>query len=206
MKSVVSMPRQMSVLDSGPSRPLHLRVGLWEQGRYYDLQDKSRFEMLGIQRFEYHETLKNSDGVLAEFSLSNMGTTTRSIKMVCILSDPFLGSMTAFYSPQEDSVIGMHEEKYTYASGMISQRGLCQYAILDNARLRYEGCFKSMARGELFFSPLAKGSISIIYTLESTIEPDGHVHGSVWAVTAAGKEEAAAINQSLRKKPTSILV
>ena len=59
------------------------------------------------------------------------------------------------------------------------------------------GCFKSLREGTLFYSPLAKGEVTSIFTLESEILPLECVEVVAWAINADTKEEAARLNRKL---------
>ncbi|MBM7693303.1 hypothetical protein JOC77_002743 [Peribacillus deserti] len=181
-------------------------LGLWENGKYNNLADEFQNDnSVRVQTLDYHAHINGETGIYAEFTLYNPFNTARNIKMICIFNDLNRSETTAFYSPQEDSIIQLRDDNLAYMSGTIGGSGLGQYSIVESSRLKYEGCFKSLDRGELYFSPLAKGNLSIIYTLETTIEPRGYASGAAWTVVSPVREKAVKINNSLRKKRTSIL-
>ncbi|PLT29198.1 hypothetical protein [Peribacillus deserti] len=182
-------------------------LGLWEDGKFFNLGDREQSKhRVEVQALDYQNPVDGYRGVYTSFTLFNPTLVKQNIKIICMYHETTKLDTTAFYSPQEDSIIQLRDDHLAYMSGTICQGRIGQYSIIEASKLKYEGCFKSMERGELYFSPLAKGNLFIIYTLETIIEPRSHASGAAWAVLSPCREKAVEINNSLRKKRTSILL
>ena len=178
-----------------PSR--NLKVGLWmnESFDWYLEEDSMSHPEDGIRTLLQTFTEKKIS--YSKFTIKNISHETKFPKIFFHYENAFERQAVAFYSPNEQAIIHVAPNSVALLGGMVKGNGISQYCIQGKGGLYENGCFKSLREGTLFYSPLAKGEVTSIFTLESEILPLECVEVVAWAINADTKEEAARLNRKL---------
>lgn len=178
-----------------PSR--NLKVGLWmnESFDWYLEEDSMSHPEDGIRTLLQTFTEKGIS--YSKFTIKNISLEKKYPKIFFHYENAFERQAVAFYSPNEQAIIHVAPNSVALLGGMVKGKGISQYCIQGKGGLYQNGCFKSLREGTLFYSPLAKGEVTSIYTLESEILPLECVEVIAWAINADTKEEAIRLNRQL---------
>lgn len=174
-----------------------LKVGLWmnESFDWYLEEDRMSHPEDGIRTLLQSFT-KNQISY-SKFTIKNISLEKKFPKIFFHYENAFERQAVAFYSPNEQAIIHVSPESVALLGGIVKGRGIAQYCIQGKGGLYENGCFKSLREGTLFYSPLAKGEVTSIFTLESEILPLECVEVVAWAINANTKEEAISLNRKL---------
>ena len=178
-----------------PSR--NLKVGLWmnESFDWYLEEDSMSHPEDGIRTLL--QTYSEKQISYSKFTIKNTSLETKFPKIFFHYENAFERRAVAFYSPSEQAIIHVAPNSVALLGGMVKGNGISQYCIQGKGGLYQNGCFKSLREGTLFYSPLAKGEVTSIFTLESEILPLECVEVVAWTINADTKEEAARLNRKL---------
>lgn len=178
-----------------PSR--NLKVGLWmnESFDWYLEEDSMSHPEDGIRTLL--QTFTEKEISYSKFTIKNISLEKKSPKIFFYYDNAFERQAVAFYSPNEQAIIHVAPNSVALLGGMVKGKGISQYCIQGKGGLYQNGCFKSLREGTLFYSPLAKGEVTSIFTLESEILPLECVEVIAWTINADTKEEATRLNRKL---------
>lgn len=175
----------------------NLKVGLWinESFDWYLEEDSMSHPEDGIRTLLQTFTEKGIS--YSKFTIKNISQENKYPKVFFHYENAFERQAVAFYSPNEQAIVHVAPNSVALLGGMVKGKGISQYCIQGKGGLYQNGCFKSLREGTLFYSPLAKGEVTSIYTLESEIQPLECVEVIAWAINADTKEEAIRLNRKL---------
>lgn len=178
-----------------PSR--NLKVGLWmnESFDWYLEEDSMSHPEDGIRTLLQNFMEKGIS--YSKFTIKNISQENKFPKIFFHYENAFERQAVAFYSPSEQAIIHVAPNSVALLGGIVKGKGISQYCIQGKGGLYQNGCFKSLREGTLFYSPLAKGEVTSIFTLESEILPLECVEVIAWAINADTKEEAIRLNRNL---------
>ena len=133
----------------------------------------------------------------SKFTIKNISLEKKFPKIFFHYENAFERQAVAFYSPNEQAIIHVSPEFGCIIRRNCERKGNRSILYSRKGRLIRDGCFKSLREGTLFYSPLAKGEVTSIFTLESEILPLECVEVVAWAINANTKEEATSLNRKL---------
>ncbi|WP_110927406.1 hypothetical protein [Bacillus massiliglaciei] len=177
---------------------LNLKSGLWidEGFDWYPEDDlMSRYPHGEIRTFL--QTQKKDRLLISKLTIKNNSFKVKHPKFFFRYENAFEKKAVAFYSPPEQAILHIGSNSVVLLGGAFKGKGISQYCIQGKGGLYQNGCFKSLKEGILSYSPLAKGEVTSIFTLESRLEPGECVEASAWAIQADSKEEAQRVNDQL---------
>ena len=174
-----------------------LKVGLWmnESFDWYLEEDILSHPEDGIRTLL--QTYTKNQISYSKFTIKNISLEKKFPKIFFHYENAFQRQAVAFYSPNEQAIIHVAPNSVALLGGIVKGKGIAQYCIQGKGGLYENGCFKSVRDGTLFYSPLAKGEVTSIFTLESEIMPLECVEVIAWAINTNTKEEATLLNRQL---------
>lgn len=174
-----------------------LKAGLWmdESFDWYSEEDMMSHPEGGIRTLLQSFTKQKI--MYSKFTIKNTTLEVKSPKVFFQYENAFERQAVAFYSPHEQAIMHVAPNSVALLGGVMKGKGIAQYCIQGKGGLYENGCFKSLREGLLFYSPLAKGQVTSIFTLESEILPLECVEVVAWAIHADTKEEAQFLNREL---------
>ena len=175
----------------------NLKVGLWmnESFDWYLEEDMMSHPEDGIRTLL--QTYTKNQISYSKFTIKNISLEKKIPKIFFHYENAFERQAVAFYSPNEQAIIHVAPNSVALLGGIVKGKGIAQYCIQGKGGLYENGCFKSVRDGTLFYSPLAKGEVTSIFTLESEIMPLECVEVMAWAINTNTKEEATLLNRQL---------
>lgn len=175
----------------------NVKVGLWinESFDWYLEEDSMSHPEDGIRTLL--QTFTEKEITFSKFTIKNISQETKSPKVFFHYENAFERNAVAFYSPTEQAIVHVAPNSVTLLGGMVKGKGISQYCIQGKGLLYQNGCFKSLREGTLFYSPLAKGEVTSIFTLESDILPLECAEVIAWTIHTDTKEYAAMLNRQL---------
>ena len=175
----------------------NLKVGLWinESFDWYLEEDSMSHPEDGIRTLL--QTYTKNQISYSKFTIKNISLETKLPKVFFHYENVFERQTVAFYTPTEQAIVHVSPKSVALLGGVVKGNGISQYCIQGKGGLYQNGCFKSLREGTLFYSPLAKGEVTSIFTLESEILPLECVEVVAWAINASTKEEAIRLNRKL---------
>lgn len=175
----------------------NLKVGLWMDGNFdwYAEEDMMSHPEGGIRTLL--QTFTEKQVTYSKITIKNTSLEKKGPKIFYRYENAFEREDVAFYSPSEQAILHVAPHSVALLGGIINGKGIAQYCILGKGGLYQDGCFKSLREGVLFYSPLAKGEVTSIFTLEPEILPSECVEVVAWAIHASTKEEAILLNHDL---------
>lgn len=175
----------------------NLKVGLWMEGNFdwYEEEDRMSHPEGGLRTLVQRFTEKKIS--YAKITIKNTTLEKKSPKLFYRYENAIKKDDVAFYIPNEQAILHVAPNSVALLGGMIKGMGIAQYCILGKGGLYQDGCFKSVSEGLLFYSPLAKGEVTSIFTLESDILPSECVEVVSWVIHAETREEAMFLNREI---------
>lgn len=175
----------------------NLKVGLWMEGNFdwYEEEDRMSHPEGGLRTLV--QTFTENKISYAKITIKNTTLEKKSPKLFYRYENVLKKDDVAFYIPNEQAILHVAPNSVALLGGMIKGKGIAQYCILGKGGLYQDGCFKSVSEGLLFYSPLAKGEVTSIFTLESDILPSECVEVVSWVIHAGTREEAMFLNREI---------
>lgn len=175
-----------------------LKAGLWveESFDWYPEEDTMSHPKGEIRTLL--QTFTKGNISFSKFTIRNTSFEPKYPKAFFHYENAFEKQSVAFYSPNKQAILHVSPQSIALLGGMVKEKGIAQYCIQGKGGLYQEGCFKSLKEGILAYSPLAKGEVTSIFTLEPEILPQECVEAIAWVIHADTKEEAKFLNQQVR--------
>lgn len=177
-----------------------LKVGLWmnECFDWYSEEDRMSHPEGGIRTLLQSFSKKQIS--YSKLTIQNTTLESKAPKIFYHYENAFQRETVAFYVPNEQAILHVSPNSVALLGGIVKGKGMAQYCIQGKGSLYQDGCFKSLREGLLFYSPLAKGEVTSIFTLESEIQPKECIEAVAWTIHANTKEEAMFLNRNLLEK------
>lgn len=174
-----------------------LKAGLWmdESFDWYPEEDMMSHPNGEIRTLS--QTYTQGQVTFSKFTIRNTSFETKRPKVFFHYENAFERQAVAFYSPNERAILHVAPQSIALLGGLVKGKSISQYCIQGKGSLYQEGCFKSLKEGLLAYSPLAKGEVTSVFTLETEILPKECVEAVAWVIHAETKEEAKVINNQL---------
>jgi hypothetical protein len=173
-----------------------LKAGLWLDGTFDWVLEDSSSDFNGQIRV-LCQKIERKEVTFYKLTLKNTSQTQLVAKLMFQYENLLERQTVAFYSPGERAILHIGQHASSVIGGMINGKGISQYCIQGKKSLYQHGCFKSLSEGILTFSPLAKGEVSSMYSLETVIMPKDCAEAIAWVIHTQSKEEAKEINNAL---------
>jgi hypothetical protein len=174
----------------------NLKAGIWLNGTFDWVTDESSSYSNGEVRTLIQSFTKRQV-TFYKFTIKNASKVKQIPKLMFQFENLLERHTVAFYSPGERAILHIGQASVTLIGGLMNGNGIAQYCIQGKKNLYQNGCFKSLKEGILSFSPLAKGEVSSMFSLETAIMPDDSAEAIAWVVASDTQEEAKSINDRL---------
>ncbi|RFU61889.1 hypothetical protein [Bacillus sp. V59.32b] len=174
----------------------HLKAGIWLDGTFDWVTDESS-SYLGGEVRTLVQSFTKRQVTFYKFTIQNSSKAKLIPKVMFQYQDLLERQTVAFYSPSEKAILHVGQASVALVGGLMNGNGIAQYCIQGKKHLYQNGCFKSLNEGILSFSPLAKGEVISMFSLEAPIMPQDSVEAIAWVISSATQEEAKFINDSL---------
>ncbi|MFJ7677943.1 hypothetical protein ACIQXQ_07775 [Peribacillus sp. NPDC097198] len=174
-----------------------LKAGLWMDESFDWYPEEDMMSQPGGEIRSLLQTFTQGKITFSKFTIRNTSFEPKYPKMFFHYENAFEKQAVAFYSPGERAILHVATQSIALLGGVVKGKGISQYCIQGKGSLYQEGCFKSLKEGILAYSPLAKGEVTSMFTLETEILPKECVEVVAWAIHAETKEEAKLLNHNL---------
>lgn len=167
----------------------NLKAGMWIDGGFdwYDEDEHEAGLRSNVKAFS--QSYMDRGISFMKFTVSNRSRFTLKPKIVFRYENVQERQAVAFYSPNEQAILHIGQQGVAMLGGMMLGKGMSQYCIQGKGSLYLNGCFKSLQDGILLFSPLAKGEVTSIFSLETEIKPFQSAEATAWIIHTDTKEE-----------------
>lgn len=184
----------------------NLRAGLWMDGSFdwYREEDNDSENQGEIRSFSQSYSKKEISFI--KFTINNRSNAIITPKIVCHYENAQERQAVAFYSPHEQAILHVGQKSIALLGGVVRGRGISQYCIQGKGSLYQHGCFKSLKEGLLLYSPLARGEVTSIFSLETEIMPQECIEAIAWVIHSATKEEAKILHTELLSQADSLAI
>lgn len=174
-----------------------LKAGLWmnECFDWYSEDDMMSHTENGIRTLV--QSFTKQQVTYSRFTIKNTSNDYKCPKLFFHYENALERQVVAFFNPNEQAILHITPRSVALLGGYIKGKGISQYCIQGKGGLYEQGCFKSLKEGLLYYSPLAKGDVTSIFTLEANIVPYECVEAVAWVIHADTKEEAEFLNKQL---------
>ena len=174
-----------------------LKAGLWMDESFDWYPEEDMMSHPGGELRSLLQTFTEGQITFSKFTIRNTSFEPKYPKMFFHYENAFEKQTVAFYSPSERAILHVGNQSIALLGGLVKGKGISQYCIQGKGSLYQEGCFKSLKEGLLAYSPLAKGEVTSMFTLETEILPKECVEVVAWAIHAETKDEAKSLNNKL---------
>lgn len=174
-----------------------LKAGLWMDESFDWYPEEDMMSHPGGEVRSLLQTFTQGQITFSKFTIRNTSFEPKYPKVFFRYENAFEKQAVAFYNPNERAILHVANQSIALLGGLVKGKGISQYCIQGKGSLYKEGCFKSMKEGILAYSPLAKGEVTSMFTLETEIPPKECVEAVAWAIHTETKEEANFLNNQL---------
>ncbi|MFD0048344.1 hypothetical protein ACFVHQ_03215 [Actinomycetes bacterium NPDC127524] len=182
-------------VQEGPRKGL--KAGVWMDGTFDWHSEQDSFTNHAGEVRTLIQAFTKSQVSFVTCTIKNNGRAFKYPKFVFQYENILERQAVAFYSPPERAILHMSQGSISLLGGTLKGQGISQYCIQGKGNLYKNGCFKSLKDGILSYSPLAKGEVSSIFSLEAEIGPGECAEAMAWVIHTPTKEEAQGLNEGL---------
>ncbi|WP_409301687.1 hypothetical protein [Peribacillus sp. SCS-155] len=173
-----------------------LKAGLWLDGTFDWVSEESA-SYINRQMRVLCQKIDRKDATFYKMTIKNSSKELLFPKLMFQYENLLERQTVAFFSPGEKAIYHVGQTGVAVLGGLLNGKGISQYCIQAKKNLYQYGCFKSLTEGVLTFSPLAKGEVSSMFSLEQKIEPNECVEAIAWVIHSESKEFAKDLNHKL---------
>ncbi|WP_180320110.1 hypothetical protein [Peribacillus loiseleuriae] len=174
-----------------------LKAGIWIDGEFDWYSEEEVAVNTGGQMRSLIQSFSKQHISFVRCTIKNTSAFLKSPKMVFHYENMRDPQNVAFYCPGEKAILHIGKKSISLLGGVVKGKGISQYCIQGKGSLYQYGCFKSLKEGILSYSPLAKGEVSSIFSLEPEIQPDECIEAVAWVIHTNTKEEALFMHEKL---------
>jgi hypothetical protein len=174
-----------------------LKAGLWLDGSFDWYSEEDTASHPGGQLRTLIQSFSKQHISFVKCTVKNTSVIPKLPKFMFHYDNACNRQTVAFYSPGEQAILHVAPHSIALIGGLVRGKGISQYCIQGKGSLYQNGCFKSLKEGILSYSPLARGEVSSIFTLETEILPHECIEAIAWIIHANEKEEAIMIQEKL---------